>query len=317
MSENGDQEAPKFCSECGLSLVNLNTWCSSRQCGDCGKEVFFVRRAENGGIKIEQGEKFHIPSITLSLDPRDGTTFSRYGLESFIKNLFLEIKLSKDEFIVQLKEIEKRIDKELLTLDCIKHVNLETEDGINEALEILEREQLSEYRFNLLRSGCIRQCYLAIESEDTLEAVHSHYCADMFKACSILENYHLKEIIWLGYQCYVDFVKNENSTQESSTQQILIANIEPKVASLRNEVLYALAKDGSEIAPRLGVHGIPENTLRSLLDYELEKRKNDRDRYYKDQDLLLKKKENTLKVIGIVIVIINGLILALYKDWIG
>ena len=80
---------PKFCQDCGLSLVKLETWCSSRICDECWKEVFFIRRSEDGGIRIEEGEKFHIPKLTLSLNPASGGQFSRYGLEGFIKQLFL------------------------------------------------------------------------------------------------------------------------------------------------------------------------------------------------------------------------------------
>ena len=317
MSDSSNEIEPNFCSKCGLSLVKLNTWCSSRSCNDCGKEVFFVRRAENGGVRIEKGESFHIPSLTFSLDPSNGSYFTRYGLEGFIKQFFLENKLSKEEFVEKLKETEQRLDKELMNLDCIQHVNLETDDGVAEALDILEKEQLSEYKFNLMRSASLRSCYTSVEAGNALDAAYSNYHAEMFKAYSVLEHYHLKEIIWLGYQCYVDLVKNENATNESSKQQILISNLEPKITSLKNEVLYALAKDGEEIAPRLGVQGLSESTLKSLLEHELNKRETDKEEYYKDQEIDLKKKSNTLKVLGVIFTLVNGLILALYKNWLG
>jgi len=31
---------PKFCEDCGFSLVNLGTVCLSRKCAECGKQVF-------------------------------------------------------------------------------------------------------------------------------------------------------------------------------------------------------------------------------------------------------------------------------------
>lgn len=317
MSDSTSQIEPNFCSKCGMSLVKLNTWCSSRPCNDCGKEAFFVHRAENGGLRIEKGDKLHIPSLAFSLDPSNGSCFSRYGLEGFIKKLFLEQKLSQEEFIEKLKETEKRIDEELMNLDCIQHVDLESDEGINEALEILGKEKLSEYKFNLLRSSSIRSCYTAIESGDALDAAYSTYHAEMFKAYSILEHYHLKEIIWLGYQCYVDLVKNENSTEELSKQKILITNLEPKISSLKSEVLFALAKDGYEIAPRLGVQGVSENTLKTLLEYEISKRDTNKEKYYRDQEIALKNRANSLKVLGMIFTLVNGLILAFYKNWIG
>ncbi len=308
---------PRFCSDCGLSLEKLDTWCSSRDCSKCGKEVFYVRQAEGGGIRVEKGEKFHVPQLTMSLDPSDGSQFSRYGLESFIKQIFLEEKLTQEEFVEQCKKLEERLDKELSNLDCIQHCDFETDEGVSEALEILEKEGLNDRKFSLLRSSSLRHCYTSIEKGDALSAAFASYHAETFKTFSMLEHYHLKEIIWLGYSCYVDKVKNSQSTIESVKEKRLITDLQPKITALTDEILFAFSNDELEIAPRLGIQGTSEKTIKSLLEHELQKRAHDKEQIYKDQELELKKKANTIKYWGFAFTLINGLILAFYKNWLG
>lgn len=314
----GETGQPRFCQDCGLSLVMLDTWCTSRTCENCGKEAFFVRRGEDGGIRVEKGEKFHIPQITLSLDPATGGQFMRFGLEGFIKQLFLGQKIeSKEKVIERFKELEERIDAELRGLDCISHCDLESDAGVEEAAGILEKQGLNEYRFNLFRSGLLRRCYTAIEEGDALDAVYSAYQADIFKEYSLLEHHHLKEIIWLGYGCYVDIVKNEGLTEPAAREKKLIKGATNKIRNLGSEFLYALAKNGSEIAPRLTLSGLSEETLKALVGHELEKRERDRQELLAKEEMKIKRAANSIMLWGFLFTLANGLILALYKDWIG
>ncbi len=314
----GETSQPRFCEVCGLSLVMLDTWCTSRNCDNCGKEVFFVRRGEDGGIRVEKGEKFHVPQLTLSLDPATGGEFTRAGLEGFIKQLFLGQKIEgKEKLIERFKELEERIDAELRGLDCISHCDLESEADVEEAAGILEKQGLNEYRFNLFRSCLLRRCYTAIEEEDALDAVYAAYQADIFKEYSLLEHRHLKEIIWLGYGCYVDLVKNEGMTEHAAKEKKLIRGATKKIRSVDSELLYALAKDGGEIAPRLTVSGLSEATLKALVDHELERREQDRQVLLAKEEMKIKRAANSIKLWGFLFTLANGLILVLYKDWIG
>lgn len=314
---NNTEIQPKFCSDCGLSLVKLGTWCTSSNCGSCSRQVFYTRLSEGGGIGIEKGEKIHMPNIPFSLDPSNGVQFSRTMLESVIKQLFLEKKLTREEFIVQCKEIECELDKELSKLDCIQHCDFETSKGAEEALEILEKEGLNEQKFSLLRSGSLRECYTSIESGDAHSAAFASYHAEVFKSFSMLEHYHLKEILWLGYSCYVDLVKNQQSTHNSIKEKKLITDLQPKIGALSSEILFAFSNDEIDIAPRLGIQGISEKTLKSLLEHELQKRTDDREQLHKEQELELKRKDNSIKYWGLAFTLINGLILVFYKNWLA
>jgi hypothetical protein len=319
-SQEADEKInrPKFCQDCGLSLVRLQTFCSSRICDECGKEVFFIRRGEDGGVRIEKGEKFHVPQLTLSLNPASGGQFSRYGLEGFIKQLFLEKKISsKEELIDTFKEAEKQLDNELNALECISHSDLENEAHVEEASRILQSEGLNEYTYNLFRSSLLRKCYSAIENGDALTAAYAAHQANIFKEFSLLEHHHLKEIIWLGYVCYVDITKNEGMTEQAAKEKKLIKGAITKIRNFDTEYLFALANDGSAIAPRLTLSGVSENTLKSLIEHELDRRDKDREEKLKKEEIKIKKEANSIKLWGFLFTLANGLILALYKGWIG
>lgn len=295
----------------------LETACTSRPCESCGREIFYVRRAENGGIKIEDGDSFHLPKITLSLDPNSSGRFFRPGLESFLKQLYLEKKFEKDEIVNRFREQEAAIDAELKMLDCIQHCDLETNKGCEEAAKILQKEGMYTYFFNLARSCNLRQCYEAIEKDDTLEAVLRCHNANLFKECSLLEDEHLKEILWLGYNYYFDLIKNEGATPESIRETGLIGSIRPKIRSLESDFIYSLVNDGKNISNRINITGVSEETLKSLLKHELERRNMDQESKYKERELVLKEKDTKIKIWGFLFTLANAIILAWYKDWLN
>lgn len=312
----GDNK-PRFCSECGMSLVVLDTACSSRSCEDCGKEIFYVRRAKNGGIKVIEGEKFNFPKITLSLDPNDSGRFYRPGFESFMKQIYLEKKISPAEVVPRFKNQELAIDTELKQLDCIQHCDLETKEGCEEAADILQKEKLMTYFYNLARSTNLRNCYEAIEKGDSITAAHSCHMANIFKEFSLLEDDHIKEIIWLGYNCYFDLVRNQGATVESVNEIRAIKSLKPKINSLDTELIYSLVNDGLIIGKRIGVTGIAEETLKTLLEHELEQRNETKEAAYREREIRIKEKGNRIKLWGFLFTLANALILAFYKDWLN
>lgn len=312
-----EQQNPRFCSDCGMSLKRLETACTSRNCEECGKEIFYVRRAENGGIKVEEGEKFHIPSLSFSLDPNCSGRFFQFGLESFLKQLFLEHKFDREEIVARFKEQEAAIDSELKQLDCIQHCDMETQEGCDEIAAILEKEGLKTHLYNFLRSCSLRQCYEAIEKGDAAKAAYNCHTANIFKEYSLLEDEHLKEIIWLGYNCYFDLTKNQGATAESIKEIRLIKALGPKIKALESEFVYSLINDGQEIGKRIGVTGVSEETLKSLLEHQLEQRNKDQEVSYREEEIRIKRMSNKIKLWGSLFTLANGLILAGYKYWLN
>ena len=286
---------PRFCSDCGMSLVNPGVACTSRNCEECGQEIFYVRRSEDGGIRIEKGDKFHLPEITISLDPSNKSYFYRPGLEDFLKQLYLEKKIEPEEIVDRFKEQEAAIDKELSGLDCIQHCDLETNEGVEEAAKILKAEGLMTYWYNLARSASLRKCYEAIENGDIVTAVHRCHYANIYKEFSLLEDEHLKEILWIGYITYCDITRNQDTTMEAAKEMRLIKALGPKIKSLDDELIYSLINDGIDIGKRIGVSGIAEQTLKSLLEHELNQRNKRDETLLKERELQLQEKSNKIK----------------------
>ena len=319
-SENLDnpEEQPRYCSKCGKSLVFLGTWCVSEPCAECGKEVFFINPGEDGGIKIEAGQKFHAPNLSFSLDPTQSGTFTRIGLEGFVKQIFSGQRIkTEEEFVEALKKLEAQIDNEISNFDCISHCDLETLEGVEEAMTILDSQGLHEYKFALARSGMIRACYEAIEQGDALKSSFAIYQSDIFKEYSKLEHHHLKEIIWLGYQCYLSLVRNEGMTEKSAIEQKLISAAQKKVRNSETSLLYALTHDGKEVASRLAIKDISEETLHALIEFELDRREKDKEESIKAEEIKISKSANKIKLWGFLFTLANALLLAAYKNWLG
>jgi hypothetical protein len=315
MPDTDETEQPRFCSDCGCSLVKLKSWCTSEQCNKCGKEIFIRRLGDEGKWLVKKGDLIHIPddfSISFSLDPKTGV-FTRHGLEGFLKQLFLEEDISTDNLIEKYKARELLLDKELESLDCIQHCDLQTPDGVGKAIKILKSEGLTTHLYFLHRSCILRECYTSIEKGDALEAAFASHLAGLLKAYSILESYHFKEIFWLGYECYVELCKNEESKPEMVKEQRLIKSVMPKITSMETEVLYAIANDGKIMGPRLGVSGIEECTLKALLTHELDRRTKDKDEFYKNKEISIKEKDNRIKVWGFFFLFANAVVIAYFK----
>lgn len=312
-----EEYTPKFCSDCGMALAKLDVVCTSKDCEVCGKKIYYTRSAKDGGIYVEKGEKLHMPPMEFSLDPNTGGTFFRSGYEGHLRRLFLEEKIHPDELVKRLKEQEIAIDKELNSLECIEHCDLNSDKGVEEAARILESHGLMTHWYNLARSGLLRECYEAIECNETLIAVHSCHMANIMKEFSLLEDEHLKEILWLGYLTYIDLKRNEGMTVESAKEQQLIKSTSEKIKSLSNEVLFPLINDGLEVANRLSISGINEKTLKSLLEHEYNSRQIVQQSSIKERELKLQETANKIKLWGFIFTLANALILIWYKDWLS
>jgi hypothetical protein len=253
----------------------------------------------------------------MSLNPSDNSRFFRPGLEFFLKQIFLEKNVQDDELVERFKELEVNIDAELNGLDCIQHCDLETNEGVEEATNILQQEGLTTYWYSLARSSSLRHCYEAIESGNALIAASCAHRASIFKEFSLLEDEHLKEILWQGYNCYFDLAKSQGATQDSIKEQRLIKVISPKIKVLTNDLIYTFVNDGLAIGIRIGVNGVSEETLKALLKHELEEREKDREDEFREREINIKENGNRTKLWGTLFTLANALILAFYKNWLG
>src|SRR5438874_510270 len=84
---NVEGEQPRFCDQCGRSLLPLDIPHVARACAECGKKVYLVEPGEEGGIQIRPGDEFTIPAgwLTMSLDPAKARgRFFRHGVTWYV-----------------------------------------------------------------------------------------------------------------------------------------------------------------------------------------------------------------------------------------
>ncbi|WP_022943193.1 hypothetical protein [Psychromonas hadalis] len=126
---NSDAGASNFCGDCGKSLKPIKGFHISKDCEKCSKTTYFTRRAENGGFRVEKGDKVTISSISFSFKPQKGTHLMRPGIFFIYKNILRagypedhkSIKELLDYYDTQATEILKKSDS-------LKEFDIETED---------------------------------------------------------------------------------------------------------------------------------------------------------------------------------------------
>lgn len=64
---------------------------------------------------------------------------------------------------------------------------------------------------------------------------------------------------------------------------------------METEILYAIANDGNIIGTRLGLSGISESILKSLLQHELDRRAKNKEEDFKNREIAIKEKDNRLR----------------------
>ena len=206
-----------FCGECGLSLKPYDFVCQTKECEKCTRMIYFQRKTTGGGIQVEKGEQLHISGITMSLDPMEGgrrNHLTRAGLEGLIKQIMSDGGYKTPEsFLEYCKLREKQIDKELLSLEYLNHLNLDTNEGMEEAIIILEREEANEYKAKLYTSCSFGSVHRRAEEGNVEKATEEAFLAGISVNFQLLENRHFKEIIWLGYQTYANLTQNEGISQ--------------------------------------------------------------------------------------------------------
>jgi len=127
----------------------------------------------------------------------------------------------------------------------------------------------------------------------------------------------LKEILWLGYGCYQDMMKNEGMTENAAKEKKLFNGVAKKLREYSSELLYTFSHDGQEIGSRISVSGVSEASLKALIEHELQRREQERAESHAKEEIKIKKMANRIKLWGFLFTLANALILALYKDWLG
>lgn len=298
-----------FCGDCGLSLKVIEPFCSSVNCQKCDRRVYFQRPAPEGGFKVEKGEQVHMTVPTLSLDPLEGgrkNQLSRFGLEQVLKMLMTDGGFERHtNFLDYCKERERELDAELVSIEYLNHLDLQNPKDVNEALEILVREGADEYRMKLLTGMFLNDTHTMASEGNTERSAQAAFRAALFFNIQLLNNPHYKEIVWLGYQAYVDLKHNVGLSPEEAREKLLLDQVAEKLKGFSDPHLLSLSKTDAPLSASMGVNGVRESGLKALLEHEIEIRKKAHDDDLKRRELSIKEREYSLKKWGFIVTVIN------------
>ena len=314
--QEDERSEGNFCGECGLSLKVFKPICQSRMCEKCDRRVYFQRPAPGGGFRTEEGEQIHLSDIKLSLDPMEGgrkNQLSKSGLDSLLRHLMSDGGFQRHEdFISYCKEREQNLDEELTQLEYINHLDLTNPSEVDEALAILKREGADNYSAMLITSSFLFETHSKIESGDSEGAAKAAYRAAIFMNLQLLENVHFKEIIWLGYQAYVELRQNEGISPEEAREKLVVDQVAEKLKNLSSPHLLSLSQADDSLSVPLGVKGVREKGLRALVEHEVEQRKNAQEKEFRSREVSAKETEQIIKKWHLYVVILALLVKVAY-----
>lgn len=128
---------PRFCDQCGLSLIPLNAIHVSRPCEVCYKTIYVAEPGEqNTGLKVRKGDSVHIPAgfIKISLDPSMGGYLFRPGIAFLVQSLLYDGSSQEPREIIKLFEVyEAKLEPLLKDSSLLKDLDLESQKGGDEA----------------------------------------------------------------------------------------------------------------------------------------------------------------------------------------
>jgi hypothetical protein len=303
------QTESNFCGECGLSLKIIEPFCQSVNCQKCDRRIYFQRLAPEGGFRVEKGEQVHVTIPTITLDPMEGgrqNQLTREGLEGVLRNLMTDGGFENHtNFLDYCRKREQELDTELSSLDYLNHIDLSDPKQVDEALEILIREDADEYRMKLLTSSFLNAVHTKSVAGDSENAAMAAFRAALCFNLQLFSNPHYKEIIWLGYQVYVDLKHNSGLSSDEAREKLLLDQVAMKLKGFSDPHLLSLSKADSPISVPLGVKGVRENGLKALLEHEVERRKKANDEDLKRREIAVKEREYSLKKWGFIITLVN------------
>lgn len=264
---------PKFCDQCGLSLLPLPVPHVARPCADCGKSVFVAEPGEGGkGIKIRKGDKFTIPAgwLTMSLDPAKSTgRFFRRGLNWVVAHFIAgELPTSSEDVEAYLERLKANGDAILEGSQRLAHLDLEDESDSEKAIDLLQGDK-DTVEWWALVMGTLASGLLDDLRQGASPALVPHTVRMQAAHSMLVFKQSLEEHVWTGYKhtrLIYDIASASAHTPEEAEK---IQALRPLFSKLEEDALHAWVEGDVDIAARIGVFGVDQAVLKGLAKYHL------------------------------------------------
>jgi hypothetical protein len=285
----------RFCSHCGLSLIPLDRPHVARSCATCEKTVHVVEPGEGGkGIRVQAGDSFIIPagSIKLSLDPAAGGRLFRHGVAFLAKQFIYSSAPNKAEDLARLLDsYAKDADAILKASEHLKDLDLDSEDGSNRALEILQEKKETRDWYALLLGSFARLAQDSLESGDARQAAWATYHATAAHSMTVILERTFEQTLWRGYLANRVVYEAASAASQTPGEAEALRELEPLFQRLDEATLHAWVESGLPVGPRIGVTSLPEELIVALAKFHLtgfqrrredERRERDENRFIRD-----------------------------------
>jgi len=266
----------RFCSWCGLSFVPLGNDVScyvSKNCTDCGKNIYTPPSpGENGqGIFINEGESLHILFEPFSLSPRRSTfSFSREGLLLTVKTLLAagEPK-SEAELETLLKLYKDKAELFLKNSPLLEGLDWDDENHADE-IQIRLTQDKDRREFFALKMLFLSQIVeQAVAEKNVRQVAWAIYHATMAHCFFEMGDFDFEETLWQGHQAHVFLAKVQDASVQTPAQAQALQKLQPLFERQTEVTLHTWVEDEKPIGERIGVSGLPEETLRATAKYYL------------------------------------------------
>lgn len=283
MAETNTQDGnvtENYCPKCGKSCVPLDVPYLSKDCGDCGRTIHFVRNAPEGGISVEAGERLTIPGgfMTFSLDPASRGKLFRPGLKFLLDQMFMGVHPMGPEDIVEFaRELDKTSDEYLAKCEKLIGFDLSTEVDTFKAIKALEEDKGSRDWHMLMQSLFSAALIEAVKNSDTGRAAWAGYMLGCARGLTIVTEPIFEQTLWRGY--LAGQVVYEAAVAASSTpaEAEAVRKLQPLFQNLDEATLHAWVESRLPIGPRIGIKSLPESLIAALAKFQLTTIQRERD----------------------------------------
>jgi hypothetical protein len=274
-SEVDQTSSPRFCDQCGLSLIALNVPHVSRNCPDCGKSIFLINPGKDGkGIQVEPGDTFTIPAgwLTISLDPsKSRGAFSRPGINWFVEHIVSSaLPTEPSQIRTFLDSLDKQADDVLEHSTLMPGIDPNSHESMERAFERFKDERdTTEWHALLLSLFRWKTLEKLDEDSASKEGVAFFLSRAMAAYAMLIYKRDLETHVWAGYeqmQLVYDIAAAATSTP---TEARAIEALRPAFTNLSEDVLAAWVDSGANISEKLGIKNIDASVVNALAKYHL------------------------------------------------
>ncbi len=264
-----------FCSSCGLSLNPLTGFYVSRDCEDCGKKVYSVKAGEGGkGIQVNKGDSFHISSgtIKLSLKPTKGIGLFRGGIPFLIDILLSSGRPQKVEETSNLFKTYSAFADNLIESDPrFEGINLKSEDECIKAFdEVSKDKQDKTFRAFLLDMYSQQTVKAIAEGDAEAAAFHSHFATTLHTRIHMMGDF--EDTLWRGYLANKVVYEAAQALCVTPEEEEAVGILSEKFTEASDEILQSWEHSKKPIGPLIGVTGLPEDRIKSLIKWHIASR---------------------------------------------